>query len=278
MSHVPLGFRAMAAGLFAASLLAAACSSPQSAPKGGSEGATLGRAPQPAPHSHGRPIDPWVFRSVLDGNARMLTAALDPNLWIAFDVDHGELWRVWGGDVHFTGTVYDTLHGPQPTARGVDHFVWPDWTPPGPGVVPNPPGDGWRFATGEEARLRWLGHRFLEVEKDGRSGVELAWNLAREGRADAEIRVRPEARREGAGLVLELTVALNGLAEGEVLLLDLPPAAATLKGVRYAGGVRPVGDGERPRGLHVSGRGGRFEALVATPEQPISSEAQGVAQ
>ena len=278
MSHAPLGFRAVGAGLFAVSLLATACAGPRSAPGGGGSGALDASARAVAPHSHGRPMDPWVFRSVLDGNARMLTAALDPDLWVAFDVDHGELWRVWGGDVHLTGTVYDTLHGPQPTARGVDHFAWPDWTPPGPGVVPNPPGDGWRFATGEGARLRWLGHRFLEAEEDGRAGVQLAWNLSREGRADVEIRLRPEARREGAGLVLQLSVELTGLAEGEVLLFDLPPATETLKGMRYGGGVRPVGSTERPRGLHLSGRGGRVKALLASPETAVPSEDQGVAR
>jgi hypothetical protein len=62
--------------------------------------------------------DPYVFRCTLDGKPRMLVIALSPGWWMAFDTQTCTIYKVWEGDVDFTGTVYDTRHGPQPAARG----------------------------------------------------------------------------------------------------------------------------------------------------------------
>ncbi|MCB0529802.1 MAG: hypothetical protein KDC65_15095, partial [Saprospiraceae bacterium] len=39
-----------------------------------------------------RPNDPWVFRSVLDKQARMITFALDDHLWVAYSTDSCSLY------------------------------------------------------------------------------------------------------------------------------------------------------------------------------------------
>jgi len=65
-----------------------------------------------------RPRDVWVFRSVLDQRARMLTLALHDDLWVAYDATHAGLYKVWKGGVIFDGAVYTTVHGPQPTSKG----------------------------------------------------------------------------------------------------------------------------------------------------------------
>ncbi len=256
---------------------ASACGGPRFAPAPAAAAEAVASARAPAPEATGRPRDPWVFRSVLDGNARALTAALDHDLWIAFDVDRGELWRVWRGDVRFTGTVYDTLHGPQPTARGPAYFEWRDWKPAGPGVAPNPPGDGWRFATGETAELRWRGHRFLEAGADGRRAVELAWELRRQGRIPVEVRLKPEAVRDRAGLALRFDIAVEGLGEGEVLMLDLPPAVASVP-ARTSRAARVLGAEGAPRALSVGPGGGRIDLLLpvlqdTTPAPSVTSAA-----
>lgn len=62
-----------------------------------------------------RPHDPWVFRSVLDGRARMITVALHEKLWVAYDAQTNGLYRAWPGGVKFEGAVYNYAHGPQPT-------------------------------------------------------------------------------------------------------------------------------------------------------------------
>ena len=71
----------------------------------------------PADHPH----EPWVFRSVLDEQARMVTVALDDELWVAYDATDGSLYRAWKGGVNFDGAVYTTVHGPQPTTGGMGY-------------------------------------------------------------------------------------------------------------------------------------------------------------
>lgn len=66
-----------------------------------------------------RPRDPWVFRSVLDQKARMVTVALSDGLWVAYDATNCGFYKAWEGDVNFQGAVYTAEHGPQPTTRGL---------------------------------------------------------------------------------------------------------------------------------------------------------------
>lgn len=69
-----------------------------------------------------RPMDPWVFRSVLDKKARMVTAALHDNLYVAYDATNCQLYKAWKGGVIFDGAVYTTAHGPQPTSEGYAYY------------------------------------------------------------------------------------------------------------------------------------------------------------
>ncbi len=76
-----------------------------------------------------RPFQPWVFRSVLDLQPRMLTLALDEKMWAAYHADNGALYKVWKGNVELTGAVYDTYHGPQPVSLGDAYLVNENKTP-----------------------------------------------------------------------------------------------------------------------------------------------------
>ncbi len=69
--------------------------------------------------SYERPLDPWVFRSVLDSKPRIATAALHDNLYVAYDTQAGLLYKAWKGRVKLQGLVYDGTHGPQPESEGV---------------------------------------------------------------------------------------------------------------------------------------------------------------
>ena len=60
----------------------------------------------------------WVFRSSLDGQARIITVALHPDLWAAYNGTTGALYKVWNNGVKFEGTQYNMAHGPQPTTLG----------------------------------------------------------------------------------------------------------------------------------------------------------------
>lgn len=82
-----------------------------------------------SPETIARPRDIWAFRSVLDRHPRMLTLALSPDVWSAYDATHGGLYKIWKGGVKFDGAVYTSSHGPQPTSEGVA-YVQHDPTKP----------------------------------------------------------------------------------------------------------------------------------------------------
>ena len=60
-----------------------------------------------------RPHSPYVFRSVLDKNPRMVTFAMSDEMWAAYSTIDCGLYKAWQGNVNFDGTVYNTTHGPQ---------------------------------------------------------------------------------------------------------------------------------------------------------------------
>ena len=53
-----------------------------------------------------RPAEIWVFRSVLDKHARMVTIGLNKDLWVAYDATNCGLYKAWTGGVKFDGAVY----------------------------------------------------------------------------------------------------------------------------------------------------------------------------
>lgn len=65
-----------------------------------------------------RPIDNWVFRSVIDKQPRMLTVALHKDLYVCYNLQNGNLYKIWKGGINYDGAVYTTAHGIQPTSFG----------------------------------------------------------------------------------------------------------------------------------------------------------------
>lgn len=78
-----------------------------------------------------RPREIWVFRSVLDKRARVITVALHDDLYVAYDGNNCGVFKVWKEGVLLDGAVYTTKHGPQPVSIGkpysmglVDEQIW----------------------------------------------------------------------------------------------------------------------------------------------------------
>ena len=69
-----------------------------------------------------RTMDPWAFRSVLDKKPRMLTLAFDSVNFAAYDLEKGELYKVWNGGVTKEGTVFTNKKNIQPTSWGMPYF------------------------------------------------------------------------------------------------------------------------------------------------------------
>ena len=70
-----------------------------------------------------------VFRSVLDERSRMITIRLDENFWVAYSAETGAMYKVWRDGVDFSGAVYTTAHGPQPTSLGPAYLVSDEQNP-----------------------------------------------------------------------------------------------------------------------------------------------------
>ncbi|MFN0037215.1 MAG: PA14 domain-containing protein, partial [Saprospiraceae bacterium] len=124
-----------------------------------------------------RPNDPWVFRSVLDKQARMVTFALSDKLWASYSTDSCSLYKVWSGSTDFTGAVYNMRHGPQPMSVGSAWFENTNRQP-------------WSVTLGgktESPRTDYKGHRYT---KDGHA--ELMYDLVLANGQHIRINERPE--------------------------------------------------------------------------------------
>ena len=142
---------------------------------------------------HDRPNDPWVFRSVLDSQARMITFALDDNLWAAYSTERCALYKAWAGSAAFDGAVYNMRHGPQPMTVGNAWFENKFQHP-------------WTVALGgktEYPQTDYKGHRYT---KDGRAEIMFDLVLA-DGRR-IRINEQPEyaERDHQRGFVRTFTV------------------------------------------------------------------------
>lgn len=165
-----------------------------------------------------RPHSPWVFRSVLDAQPRMLTVALQDNLWLAYSAETGALAKAWSGSVNFDGAVYTTVHGPQPSSLG---DLW----------LKSPYNHPWRVIRGEEEirpRVQYRGHEFTEGQ------VWIKYDLALENGDVINVKERPEYYTNDYGQTgLERTFVTENVPEGmNVLLLtryESLPTAANLK-------------------------------------------------
>ncbi|MEM1323233.1 MAG: family 16 glycoside hydrolase [Bacteroidota bacterium] len=159
---------------------------------------------QMSPWEGDRPHDPWVFRSVLDTQARMVTLALDDNLWVAYSAQFGALYKAWRGRVEFDGAVYTTAHGPQPLSIG-DAWMLDEIKTP------------WRLkVNGAEVKpeVQYCGHRF----KNGRAA--LMYDLKHNG-TTIRITESPEYIENDGGLSgLERIFTTSEVPEGTEVLMD----------------------------------------------------------
>ncbi len=145
-----------------------------------------------------RPNDPWVFRSVLDVKPRMITLALNENLWAAYSTQNSSLYKVWKGIVNFDGAVYTTLHGPQPLSVGNAYFI---------NLYENP----WIIIENgneQSPEVSYKGHRFKN------SHVELMYQLEWNGKK-AMVFERPEYVESADGLAgFERVFTTENVPEG----------------------------------------------------------------
>ncbi|HEY0743867.1 MAG TPA: family 16 glycoside hydrolase [Chryseosolibacter sp.] len=143
-----------------------------------------------------RPMDPWVFRSVLDQKPRMVTAALNENLYVAYDARQCQMYKAWKGGVIFDGAVYTTNHGPQPTSKGYAYYQQPE-------------GETFWFLTkgGQDVELipNFKGYKF----DDGQ--VTFKYELATEDGEKFIVEETPEYESNGKKTGLKRTFKTSGV-------------------------------------------------------------------
>ncbi len=126
-----------------------------------------------------RPHSPYVFRSVLDKNPRMVTFALSDEIWAAYRTSDCSIYKAWQGNVNFDGPVYNTVHGPQPTTIGnayMENNIDRIWTLKDAN------------STDLKASIKYKGHRFIS------DGVEMMFEMNAPGlEKPISISEQPEA-------------------------------------------------------------------------------------
>ncbi len=214
-----------------------------------------------------RPRDPWVFRSVLDKRARMLTIALASEMWIAYDASGCNLYKAWQGGVHFDGAVYTTVHGPQPTSEGLAYLEGLE-------------GAAWSLTAKDgksvDVRARWRGYLLAKGQ------VHLQYDLVLPDGALVRIEetpefVRPEKLFEdptsqapwlSKGLVgLRRTFTASGIPEGTSVSVAIKSDCVGYLMERLTGVADSeirLGDGSK--GRHVEGR---IPLESATPRNEV---------
>lgn len=161
-----------------------------------------------------RPNDPWVFRSVLDRQPRMITFALSDDLWIAYSTDSCALYKAWSGGVDFEGAVYNMRHGPQPMSVGNAWFE-------------NAHRQPWVVRVGdhfERPRTDYRGHRYT---RGGRA--ELMYDLVLADGRRIRVNEQPEYVERDRQHGFQRTFTLENVPEGAevTLLANVASVAAT---------------------------------------------------
>ncbi len=151
-----------------------------------------------------RPRDPWVFRSVLDKQPRIVTATLHDNLFVAYDARHCGLYKAWKGEVILDGPVYTTKHGPQPTSEGYAYFEERLKEP------------AWRLRVGSSEvipKVQFKGHLF----KDGQ--VTFRFHLDDGAGHSADIEETPEYSSKSGKNGLHRHFVVSNVSEGTLIVL-----------------------------------------------------------
>ena len=171
-----------------------------------------------------RPMSPWVFRSVIDAQPRMVTLALDKDLYAAYRTDSCAIYKVWKGGVNLDGAVYTSNHGPQPATLGDAYFVNQQHQPwsihrKGGKIVENP-------------AVQYRGHRFENGQ------VTLQYELKTADGTTIKVNEKPEFTRRDDGLAgFERTFTTENVpADAEVVLATNISSVLSEKQLNTEGG------------------------------------------
>lgn len=145
-------------------------------------------------------MDPWVIRSVLDQQPRMLTLALDTSMYIAYSAQTCRIYKVWKGGIDLEGAAYNDIKTVQPESRGTAYWQ------------PAPTDQLWEVAENETDipfELQFSGYHLkdnhITIQYEIRAGKTIV----------ANIEEQPEFANKGDSVSLVRTFTVHTLQEGK---------------------------------------------------------------
>ncbi len=173
---------------------------------------SCGKGNEPTTEGPERPYQPWIFRSVLDEQPRIITLALHDDVWAAYHTDSCSLYKVWKGHVHLQGAVYDNGHGPQPITIG-------------DGWIVNPYKRPWRVSNQNEdvlQNVQWNGH----AVRSGRA--VLKYTLQCRDGINISVEEHPEFLEKDGQAGFERTFRILDIPEGYEVSIDQQVSSVAL--------------------------------------------------
>ncbi|HCS29589.1 MAG TPA: hypothetical protein DIW43_19200 [Spongiibacteraceae bacterium] len=156
----------------------------------------------------GRGRSPWVFRTSLDGQPRMLNLAVAPDIWLSYSLERMAPYQLWRGALQLDGTVFDGGQGGEPYSEG-DAYLR------------QLKADAWWLGA-DNGHWRNASAEFTAYElSDKGNTLQLEYTL---GAGNHEVRIRERPR---------IVVSPEGLTfERDIKIVDNPAAIA----VRFGAG------------------------------------------
>ncbi len=164
---------------------------------------------------------PMVFRSVLDGQARMISIGLSDDQFIAYNTTDGSVYKAWKGLINMEGAVFTGAHGPQPTSVGDMYFV-------------NAHKQPWSLMQGGNAiptTYKYKGHKFV-------NDVPTIMHALIDNATGKSVNVYEEVRlvKSEKGEDLQRNFTTEGLAEGYLVELKSNASSIVDKSHWYSNG------------------------------------------
>ncbi|MCK0136065.1 c-type cytochrome [Arenibacter sp. S6351L] len=154
-----------------------------------------------------RPIDVWTFRSVLDKRPRMLTVALDSQMYVAYDLAQCTLYKAWKGGVAMEGAPYTAKKNIQPISWGTSY------------ISENSQQQRWIVQRNGKAETLKIINKGYEYRNEQ---VYLNYALVLRSGDSVQVKERPEFVKDPKGRPgLERWFSTDGVPEDTKLLLKL---------------------------------------------------------
>ena len=195
-----------------------------------------------------RPRDPWAIRSVLDQRPRVLTLAMHPEVYLAYELSKGSLYKAWKGDIALNGAAFNDLKTIQPTSVGLSY------------LEDSTQGSTWEWfhlGVKEVPTFTYLGYHIHNKR------IQLSYLLRLSNGDSLYVTEYPEVLLKPQGsIILERSFAVPNLPKGDTLYLydanTVIKLAAQKNPIQKELILSPNGASPKKRPIHKLSHRGRY--------------------